>query len=275
MGDISLLDLPMLFSYQFFQFAIIGGILAGIVCAIVGVFIILRKQAMLGDGLAHASFGGIAIGLFLGLLPLVTALIVSIVTVLSISYLRRKGIAPSDTAIAVFLALGFATGLILISLSGGFSVDLFSYLFGSILTIDITDLGIICALSVSIILFLTLFYREMVAITFDEEFAKLSGIPVHVLSPAFDVLVAVTIVLSIKIVGVILVSALIVIPALAALQLGLSFRKTVLASVLFSILSVFSGITLSAVYGLATSGVIVFIAGAIFLITAIYRKLGE
>jgi zinc transport system permease protein len=273
MGDISLL--PMLFSYQFFQFAIIGGILAGIVCAIVGVFIILRKQAMLGDGLAHASFGGIAIGLFLGLLPLVTALIVSIVTVLSISYLRRKGIAPSDTAIAVFLALGFATGLILISLSGGFSVDLFSYLFGSILTIDITDLGIICALSVSIILFLTLFYREMVAITFDEEFAKLSGIPVHVLSPAFDVLVAVTIVLSIKIVGVILVSALIVIPALAALQLGLSFRKTVLASVLFSILSVFSGITLSAVYGLATSGVIVFIAGAIFLITAIYRKLGE
>ncbi|MEM3445723.1 MAG: metal ABC transporter permease, partial [Thermoplasmata archaeon] len=214
MTDLS--TLASLFSYQFFQYAILGGILSAIVCAMIGVFIVLRKQSMLGDGLAHASFGGIALGLFLGLFPLVTALLISLLAVLSISYMRRKGIAPSDASIAVFLALGFATGLVLISLSGGFSVDLFAYLFGSILTINTMDLLLILILGLCIIFFMVLFYKEMVALCFDENFAKLSGIPVTALNLAFDVLVAFTIVISIKIVGVLLVSAMIVLPALSA-----------------------------------------------------------
>ncbi|MEM3396058.1 MAG: metal ABC transporter permease [Thermoplasmata archaeon] len=272
MSDFSVL--ASLFSYQFFQFAVLGGILAGSACAMVGVFIVLKKQSMLGDGLAHASFGGIAIGLFLGLLPLLTALLVSILTVLAISYMRRHGIAPSDASIAVFLALGFATGLVLISLSGGFSVDLFSYLFGSILTINAMDLMVIGLLGLTIIIFMLVFYKEIVALCFDENFAKLSGIPVTTFNLVFDVLVAITIVISIKIVGVILVSALVVIPALSALQLNLSFRRTMVASVAIAIVSVITGIITSALVGVATSGMIVFIAGAIFVICAIYKKLG-
>lgn len=271
MSDFSLL--ASLFSYQFFQFAILGGVLAGSACATVGVFIVLKKQSMLGEGLAHASFGGIALGLFLGLFPILTALLVSIFTVMAISYMRRQGIAPSDASIAVFLALGFATGLVLISLSGGFSVDLFSYLFGSILTINTTDLAMIILLGLGIILFVLVFYKEIVALCFDENFAKLSGIPVTTFNLVFDVLVAITIVISIKIVGVILVSALIVIPALSALQLNLSFRKTMVVSVAFAAASVLTGIIISAIWGVATSGMIVFTAGAIFVICATYRRL--
>ncbi len=273
MSELSFFDIVTLFTYQFFRYAIIGGILVAGACALIGIFVVLRKQSMLGDGLAHASFGGIALGLFIGVLPLITALLVSIIAVLSISYLKRHGIAPSDASIAVFLALGFATGLVLISLSGGFNVDLFAYLFGSILTIDAGDLFLILILSGVIIVFIAVFYKELVAICFDEQYAKLSGIPVNVLNIVFDILVASTIVISIKIVGVILVSAMIVIPALSALQLNLSFKKTIISSVAFAITSVVIGIMLSAIYGVATSGVIVFTAGAIFLITAIYKKL--
>lgn len=262
-----------LFSYQFFQFAILGGILTSCACALIGVFIVLKKQSLLGDGLAHASFGGIALGLFFGIFPLLTALAVSIGTVIGISYMRQKGIAPSDASIAVFLAFGFATGLVLISLSGGFNVDLFSYLFGSILTIDTNDLLIIVLLGLCIISFLLIFYKEIVAMCFDENFAKLSGIPVASLNIIFDVLVATTIVISIKIVGVILVSALIVIPAISALQLNLSFKRTVLVSVAIGAGSVFTGIIISAIFDIATSGMIVFTAGTIFVITAIYKRL--
>ena len=230
---------------------------------------------MIGDGLAHTSFGGIALGIFLGVYPLFTAVVIAILSVLGISYLRRKGIAPSDSAIAVFLALGFSTGLILISLSNRFNVDLFSYLFGSILTIDKTDLLVVCTLSVCSLIFISVFYKELLAITFDEESSLLSGIPVSTLTLVFDILVAVTIVLTIRVVGVILVAALIVLPGLSALQFNLSFRGTTALSVIMAVISVLSGIILSAIYNVATSGLIVFVAAGIFLFSAMYKRLGE
>jgi zinc transport system permease protein len=230
---------------------------------------------MIGDGLAHTSFGGIALGIFLGVYPLFTAVVIAILSVLGISYLRRKGIAPSDSAIAVFLALGFSTGLILISLSNRFNVDLFSYLFGSILTIDKTDLLVVCTLSVCSLIFISVFYKELLAITFDEESSRLSGIPVSTLTLVFDILVAVTIVLTIRVVGVILVAALIVLPGLSALQFNLSFRGTTALSVIMAVISVLSGIILSAIYNVATSGLIVFVAAGIFLFSAMYKRLGE
>jgi len=268
-----LIDILRLFEFQFFQNALLGGTIASLACAWVGLFLILRKEAMIGDGIAHAAFGGIAVGLLLGINPILTALLVSILAVLGISYMRRRGLAQSDSAIAVMLAVGFSLGLIIISIAGGFNIELFSFLFGSILTIDQNDLIIVSILGISTIIVLGTFYKELLSITFDEEGARLMGIPVRPLSLAFNLLVAITIVLSIKIIGVILVVALLVLPGLSALQLNLSFKGTTFFAVVFGIISMIMGILLSAIYNVATSGVIVFTAAGIFLIVAIYRKL--
>jgi len=267
------INLLELFTYQFFQNAIIGGIIAAVACSLVGLFLILKKEAMLGDGLSHTAFGGIALGLLLGINPLITALGVSLFAVFGISYMRRNKIAPSDSAIAIMLALGFSTGLIVISLAGGFNVELFSYLFGSILTIDSIDLVLVSLLGSAVVLFIAFFRRELLSMVFDEEDSRIMGIPTKKLSIIFDLLVAVTIVLSIKVIGTILVVALLVIPGLCALKLNLSFRKTLFSAVGFSILSIVLGIVLSAAFNVVTAGLIVFVLVLFFLLTLIYKKL--
>ena len=267
------INLLELFSYQFFQNALIGGVIAAVACSLVGLFLILKKEAMLGDGLSHTAFGGIALGLLLGINPLVTALGFSVIAVLAISYMRRKKIAASDSAIAIMLALGFSTGLIIISLAGGFNVELFSYLFGSILTIDFTDLALVSILGSVVLFFIAFFRRELLSMVFDEDDSRIMGIPTKKLSIIFDLLVAVTIVLSIKVIGTILVVALLVIPGLCALKLNLSFRKTLFAAVGFSTISTVLGIVFSAALNVVTAGLIVFILVLFFLLTLLYRKL--
>ncbi len=262
-----------LFGYQFFQNALIGGIIVAIVCGLVGLFLILKKEAMIGDGLSHTAFGGIAIGLLVGINPLLTALGVSILAVFAISYMRRKKIATSDSAVAVMLALGFSTGLIAISIAGGFNVELFNYLFGSILTIDFSDLMLVSVLSAFVLLFIGFFRRELLSMVFDEEDSRIMGIPTKHLTVIFDLLIAVTIVLSIKVIGTILVVALLVIPGLCALKLNFSFKRTLLATVLFSTLSTAVGIMVSAMFNVVTAGVIVFVLVAFFLLTLVYKKL--
>jgi len=268
-----ILEIFRLLEFQFFQHALLGGTITALACAWVGLFLILRKEAMIGDGIAHTAFGGIALGMFLGINPILTSLLISVLAILGISYMRRKGLAQSDSAIAVMLAVGFSAGLIIISLAGGFNVELFSFLFGSILTIDQSDLIIVSILGILTIFILGIFYKELLSITFDEEDARLMGIPVRMLSLAFNLLVAITIVLSIKVVGIILVVALLVLPGLSALQMNLSFKGTTLAAIGFGILSMTIGILLSALYNVATSGVIVFTEAGIFIFTAIYKRL--
>ncbi|MBC7113402.1 MAG: metal ABC transporter permease [Candidatus Methanomethyliales bacterium] len=268
----SSVSLMELLNYQFFQNAILGGLAAGFACAWIGLFLVLRKEAMIVDGVAHTAFGGVALGLLLGIDPLITALGISIVSVFGVSHMKRKGLAESDSAIALMLAIGFSTGLIIISIAGGFSVDLFSYLFGSILTISRSDLLMILVLGMVIIAFLTVFHKELLAITFDERGAKMMGIPVDTILTMFNLIVAITITLSIKIIGIILVVALIVIPALTALQLRASFAKTVISTILIGLASVVVGIIASIFYNVATSGVIVFTMLLIYLTTtALFR----
>jgi zinc transport system permease protein len=257
-----------LLSYRFFQYALLGGSIAALSCALIGLFVILRGEAMIGDGVAHMSFGGIALGLFLGIHPLITALIISILAVLGISYMREKGLANSDSAMAVMLATGFSLGLIIISLAGGFNVELFSYLFGSILTISTQDLILISLLGISSLGIVGVFYKELLSITFDPEASRLMGIPVRVLSTIFNILVAVTIVLSIKVVGMILVVALLVLPGLTALQLKLSFMKTIITSVIFGVTNLILGVFASAILDVASSGVIIFTMVGSFLLVA-------
>jgi zinc transport system permease protein len=268
-----MVDILAIFGYRFFQNALLGGIIAAAACAWIGLYLVLRRESMMGDGVAHTAFGGIAVGLLLGISPLLAALAISIVSVLGIAYMRKKEIANSDAAIAVIMAMGFALGLIIISLAGGFNVELFSYLFGSILTINTQDLVIVTALGLCTIVFLGIFYKELLSMTFDEEAARMTGIPVRPMSIIFNILVAMTIVVSIKVIGIILVTALMVIPGLAALHLNLSFRRTVGAAVGIGAMSTFAGLLLSSVYDVATSGVIVFTAAAFFGFTVLYRRL--
>lgn len=270
----SLQYLAQLLGYRFFQYALIGGGVAALACALVGLFVILRRESMIGDGVAHISFGGIAIGLYLGVSPILSALVVSIIGVLAISWMRRKGLADSDSAIAVILAVGFSTGLIIISLAGGFNVELFSFLFGSILTINTQDLVLVSVLGLISLAVVGVFYKELLSITFDEDASRLMGVPVRALDTVFNVLVAVTIVLSIKVVGMILVTALLVLPGLTALQLDRSFKVTAALSIIFGVSSVIVGVFLSAVFDVATSGVIVFTLAALFAIVSVYKRLG-
>jgi len=266
--------LTQLLGYRFFQYALIGGGVAALACALVGLFVILRHESMIGDGVAHISFGGIAIGLYLGISPILSALVVSVIGVLAISWMRRKGLADSDSAIAVILAVGFSTGLIIISLAGGFNVELFSFLFGSILTINSQDLVLVSVLGLISLTVVGVFYKELLSITFDEAASRLMGVPVRALDTVFNVLVAVTIVLSIKVVGMILVTALLVLPGLTALQLDRSFKVTAALSIIFGVSSVVVGVFLSAVFDVATSGVIVFTLAALFAIVSVYKRLG-
>jgi zinc transport system permease protein len=186
--------------------------------------------------------------------------------------MRRKGMAQYDSATAVILAVGFSTGLIVISLAGGFNVELFSFLFGDVTTISVGDLWIISALGAVSLLMVGVFYKELLSITFDEEASRLMGIPVLPLSSVFNVLVAFTIVISIKVVGMILVTALLVLPGLTALQLETSFKLTVISSMLIGAGCLVLGLFASAVFDVATSGVIVFTTVAVFLITAAIRR---
>jgi zinc transport system permease protein len=275
MSGIFFSDIPSLLGYQFMQYAIVGGVLAAASCAAIGLFMLLRREALIGEGIAHVSFGGIALGLFIGVYPIYTALLLAVVATLSITWLRRKGIANSDAAIGIVVAFGLSLGLVLLSLSGGFNVDLFSYLFGSILTIDVQDLTISAALAIGVLAFLGALHKEVLSITFDEKAARVSGIPVEGITIAFNILVALTVALSIKIIGILLVTALLILPGVAAMQLRLSFRGTMAFALVASAVSVIVGVVISAAVDVATSAMIIFVAMAIAAMTAIYSRLGE
>lgn len=273
MADLTLFDIARLLGFQFFQYALLGGTVAAVASALVGLFLLLRKEAMTGHAVGHIAFGGIAVGLLLGVSPTIAALLISVLSILAISYMRRRGFAKTDAALAVMVAVGFSIGLIVISLAGGFNVELLSLLFGSVFTISAMDLIIISVLAVAAFSFIGLFFKELMAITFDEEAARLRGIPVGRLETAFNVLVGVTIVLAIKVIGVILVGALVVLPGLTALQLNRSFRGTTGLAAAFGVIAVVVGILLSAVYDVAPSGVIVFTSVGLFALGAAYGRL--
>lgn len=268
-----MVDILSMFDYTFFQRAFVGGLCAAVLCSLLGVFIVLRRSALIGEGVAHLSFGGIALGLFLSVYPLNTALVLSLLGTLGISYLQRKRIVYSEMAIGIMIAFGLGLGAVLASAAGGFSVDLFSYLFGSILTINGGDLELILVLSAAVVAFVLLLYKELMYMTFDEQGARLSGIPTGLIDLAFNVMLALTVVVSIKIVGSLLISALLIIPASSAMQLSRSFRGTVVISVVLGIVAVLLGLVSSFLYDVATGGAIVLISIAIFLLCIALKKI--
>ena len=227
---------------------------------------------MIGHGISHVTFAGVALGLLLNLMPLLTALIVAVLTGLIIMFLRERSGLYSDTTIAIFSSLGFALGILLVSLSKNFNVDLFSYLFGEILAIEAFEVWLSVALAVSVVGIVIINYHRFMYLTFDRESAKVSGIGVNQLDILFTVLTAVTVVLGMKIVGILLVSSLLVIPAAAGLQLAVSFRQAIFISALVALISVVAGLFLSFHFDLPASGTIVILSFIFFLVAFSVKK---
>lgn len=252
-------------AYSFMQRAFFAGLFIAITCAILGVFLVLRKDAMLGHGLAHVTFGGVALGLFLNILPLTAALCVAIVSALGIIKLREKAGIYEDTAIGIFSSIGMAAGIILASLAGGFNVGLMSYLFGNILAISKTEVWTSMVLTIIAFVTIIIFYQKFLFITFDPDSAKASGIRVRRFESILILLTAVVVVLGMKIVGLLLVTALIVIPAAAGLQIAGSFFQAIVISIMVSVFSVSIGLYLAFHLNLPASGTIILLAALFFL----------
>lgn len=248
------------------QRALIAGLAVAMTCAILGVFLILRKDAMIGHGLAHVTFGGVALGLFVHVPPILAAMGVAVLAALGILKLREKAGLYEDTALGIFASVGMAIGIILVSLAGSFNVNLLGFLFGNILAIETFEVWVSLALTVAVLLTVSLFYHELFYLTFDPESAATSGIKVKRLEALLAVLSAITVVLGMKVVGILLVAALIVIPSAAGLMLAGSFRQAMVISAIVSIVSVFWGLLAAFYWDLPASGATVILSFLFFLI---------
>jgi zinc transport system permease protein len=257
--------------FGFMQRALITGLAVAVTCSVIGLFLVLRRQSLFGDAISHVAFGGIAIGLFINLYPIWTAFIVSIFGALGITKLRESTKIPPDSAIAVLLTSGLAVGVVLIGLAGGFTLDLYSFLFGSILLVSPQDTLTILILSAAVLSIISVIYRKLLYVTFDEQQAKVSGIQVTNLNYLFIVLASVTVITSIRLVGVLLISSLVVIPNITAIMFGKGFKKTLLISFLIAVYSVLGGIIISYYLNLAPGGTIVLMSIATFFATLIAK----
>ncbi|MGA2913204.1 MAG: metal ABC transporter permease [Methanoregula sp.] len=259
-------------SYQFGVRALLGGLIVAVTCSSLGVFLVLRRLSLVADGLSHVAFGGIALGLFTGIYPLYTAVVGVVLGALGIHTLGKLRVA-SDAAIAIMFAAGLAIGIILISITQNLAVDVLSFLFGTILGINQTDLYLAAALGVTVIGILLLFWKEWVGITIDAEFARVSGLPVPALELVFTIMTGLTVVVAMRLVGVLLVSSLIVVPASAMIQLKMPFRQTVLAACGVAVVSVVAGLQFSFMYNIAPGGSIVLVTICFFILAAIVARI--
>jgi zinc transport system permease protein len=250
--------------YEFMQRALISGIAISISCSLIGLFLILKRFSLFGDAMSHVAFGGIALGLFLKSNPIWVSLIVSIIGALAIIKLNSSKRIYSDSSISVLLSLGLAMGLVLISLSGGFSIDITSYLFGSILLVNTEETLSTILLSVIVITFVIFYYKKLIYLVFNEEQALVNGINTVVLNILFITLATIAIVMSIRLIGVLMVSSLLIIPNVSSLLLGYGFKKTILFSICFSLISVILGIILAYEWNITPSGMIVITSAGIF-----------
>lgn len=261
-----------IFQYGFIIRGLEVGIIIGAIAPLIGIFLVLRRYSLIADSLSHVSLAGVAMGLLFNINPLITAIIAAVVSSIFIERLRLSKRVFGESALSIFLSGSLALAIVLISLAHGFSVDLFYYLFGSIVTVRQSDVLIILLLGFVVLLMVIAFYKELLFITFDEESAKVSGIPVKFINTLLIILAALTVALSIPIVGILLISALIVIPVVSALQLKKSFLKTIFYAEIFSIISVIAGILFSFYFNIPAGGAIVLLTLAIFIVTFIFKR---
>lgn len=269
------MDIIQILQYAFIQKAFIAGSFVALACSSLGLFLVLRKMSLIGDGLSHVSFGAIALGLFFGIYPLYVAVPVVVLASILILKISEKARVYGDAAIGIVSAVGISSGVILASLSTGFNVDLFSYLFGNILAISTSEAILSVALSIVVLLVITFFYWDLFSATFDEEYAKTTDIKTNFINILLTILTAITVVLSIKVVGIMLVSALLILPAVTALQISKKFKAALILGGLISLTSVILGIIISYILDLPPGATIVMLNAVFFGLSLLYKKIIE
>jgi zinc transport system permease protein len=263
-----------IFTFSFMHRALISGVAIAILCSVIGLFLVLRRYSLFGDAIAHSSFGGIALGLMAGVYPLWTAYGVSLVSALIITRIKEKYDISGDASVAILLSSGIAIGLVIIGISGGFTIDIFSFLFGSILLVSVNDTILILSLTGVILIVVLLLYRQLLYSTFNEEQAKVSGIPVEKINYLIVFMAGLTVVTSIQLVGVLLISALFVIPNVSAIMYGKGFKQTAIISISFSIFSVVAGILISYIFDITPAGTIVLLSIGLLAVTMGIKSAG-
>jgi len=261
-----------LFQYDFFINAVMAAILTSVSCGIIGTYIVTRRIVFISGGITHTSFGGIGLGYFLGFSPLLGAAIFSLLSAFGIEYLSKRKEVREDSAIAIMWSFGMAIGIIFIYLSPGYAPNLMSYLFGSILTVTQTELWLILILSIVVIAMFTLFYKAIVFSAFDEDFAKTRNIPVSVFNYILSGMVALTIVLSIKVAGIILIISLLTIPQATANLFNKNFKNIIFISTGIGLAASLTGLAISYYLNIPSGATIIFSLVFIFAIARIIKQ---
>ena len=261
-----------IFSYSFMIRAFVAAGVIGVVAPLIGTFLVAKRYALMADSLAHVSLAGVAIGLLLGVSPLITAVVATVFTALVIEQLRAQKRLSGEAGLAMFLSGGLAIAIVLMNIGQGLNANVMSYLFGSIITVTPTELWIIGGLGFVILASIGLLYQEFVAVAFDEEAALVSGVPVRRLNTILMVLTALTVSIAMRIVGVLLIGALMVIPVVTATQLRQSFRATIACAILFSTSAVICGLVGSYYFDIAPGGSIVVSALLLFFLTTFLKR---
>jgi zinc transport system permease protein len=252
-------------SSEFMRLALGAGAIVGVLAPAVGFFLVQRRQSLIGDGIGHVAFAGVAAGILLDVSPILTALVAAVLGGVAIELLRSRGGTAGDQALALVFYSGIALGVVLVASAGALNVDLFQYLFGSILTITRADLAVIALLGAVGLAAIGLLYRPLAAVVVDEEGARVAGVPIGTLNVAVAALAAVTVALSMRVVGILLVAALMVLPVGAASRVAWSMRSTFLLSLAIGLGSALVGLSIAYYADLPPGGTIVLVAAAAFL----------
>lgn len=258
------LALPFPFDREYMQLALVAAVVVGATAPLIGTFLVQKHLSLLGDGIGHVAFGGVAAGLLLGLWPVWTALVAAVCGAVGLEWLRSRGRTSGDLALSLLFYTGIAAGVVLTGLAGALDASLLTYLFGSILTISPSDAATIVLLALLIVATIALIWRALFTVLLDEESAQVAGLPVLRLNLVLSALTAVTVVAAMRVVGLLLVAALMVLPVASAQRLCRSFRSTLIASAAIGATAGIAGLTIARLADLAPGATIVLVAAAFF-----------
>ena len=263
--------MPWPFDREYMQLALAAGMIVGATAPLIGAFLVQRRMSLMGDGIGHVAFAGVAGGLLLDVWPVWTALVLAVASALAMERLRRRAQSSGDIALALFFYSGIAAGVVLVGLAGSLNANLFSYLFGSVLTVDRGELIAVACLGGVVASSILIARRGLFGMVVDEEWATVAGLPVNGLNALLVVLAAVTVVAAMRIVGLLLVAALMVLPVAAAQLVARSFRATLGLASAIGVVSVVLGFGVARAWGLAPGGTIVLVCAATFGVLSVVR----
>jgi len=255
--------------FEFMRLAFAAGAIVGLLAPAVGFFLVQRGMSLVGDGIGHVAFAGVALGYLLGVSPVLTALGAAIAGAIAIEWLRARRRAAGDQALALVFYTGIAAGVVLVSAAGALNVELFTFLFGSILTVTREDLVLVAGLGIGGLATIGLLYRALAGVVLDEEGARVAGVPIALLNVVVAALAAVTVAVSMRIVGILLIAALMVLPVIAASRVAWSMRSNLLLAMAIGLGSALGGLALAYHADMPPGGTIVLLAAAAFLGTSV------